>query len=795
MSPAGWAIWSALGFSSPFKGRASTPPPSGIYEARTPTHGNRDCRPVMDTPVSRNENSAQALGFESDDAKSRYRRMVDEAEQTTLGPMPIQEFLTVFLPLQDETVLNDMPSPLYAFRKIPESPKDESEIYDPLILSMNGEEGQPSRCPGIIFMNTSNRVEYPNKRGSMKPDVCGYTEQYTELVQVQGTTSKGHTQMGYADLFFEIKKLHELDFFSDPPPGSTAAERQTFTFVLNRKNYSQTNFQYAKDAFGQNVAYATEICARQHRCFCFSVSLAGPFARFIRWDRAGAIATESFNIREHPEYLCEFLWRYSHVSDQGRGYDMTVQMATKKEEALFKEAISRKVEEQLGPLLEKSITDYDKLTKRKKKTSKRAALEDAIKEHYKAGVVTAVSMTGPDCGGASREVLYHGDILYEQWGAGYGGCEGMSQLTRTHEFRDADWVCGQNHRVVKHAHYRLVEGTVGYGLERFSGTNELLHATYDVFQCMLDAYNKDQRIHRDVSLSNIILHRDGTGVRRGYLVDWELSCRPDLKGEARDYWRTVSYISSRVLENQLVQHSLQDDMESMLYVVLYCSLRWLPHSLSADDTSRTIQALFEPHSKVGDSFLGGFAKSSNMFSRTFMGRITFKNSILHEWLNTVMNYHHPRAEQARRGQICKWDDPRHLDTFWGDLLKTSALPEDDKVDHHLPNSPRDPRRDPYEPTLPSKSLGKRKKSQTPSESQVIECNGSTSIHPKTSLPRGRSRTGGSNSQGSTNEAEHRSAKRRPQKKIRIPENINYGSERTVPVGADAVAAVLYDLWV
>ncbi|OBZ71147.1 hypothetical protein A0H81_08660 [Grifola frondosa] len=358
----------------------------------------------MDTPVSRNENSAQALGFESDDAKSRYQRMVDEAERTTLGPMPIQEFLTAFLPLQDETVLNDMPSPLYAFGKIPESPNDESEIYDPLILSMNGDEGQPSRCPGIKFMNTSNRVEYPNKRGSMKPDICGYTEQYTEFVRVPGTTSKAHTQMGYADLFFEIKKSRELDFFSDPPPGSTAAEHQTWIFVLNKKNYNKANL---------------------------------------------------------------------------KGYDMTVQMATEEEEALFKEAISRKVEEQLGPLLEKSITDYDKITKRKKKTSKQAALEDAITEHYKAGVVTAVSMTGPECGGASRatraywaldttllrvvflkdtwrydidrmdqegdvltrlnqleidhvpEVLYHGDILYEQWGAGHGGSEGMSQLTRT----------------------------------------------------------------------------------------------------------------------------------------------------------------------------------------------------------------------------------------------------------------------------------------------------------------------------------------------------------------------------
>lgn len=31
-------------------------------------------------------------------------------------------------------------------------------------------------------------------------------------------------------------------------------------------------------------------------------------------------------------------------------------------------------------------------------------------------------------------------------------------------------------------HYRLVLGTVGYGLKGFKGTDELLHATYDAFQ-------------------------------------------------------------------------------------------------------------------------------------------------------------------------------------------------------------------------------------------------------------------------------------------------------------------------
>lgn len=54
----------------------------------------------------------------------------------------------------------------------------------------------------------------------------------------------------------------------------------------------------------------------------------------------------------------------------------------------------------------------------------------------------------------------------------------------TSEFCADEWVClinGERNRVRKQQHYRLVVGTVGYGLERFRGTEELLYTTYDVF--------------------------------------------------------------------------------------------------------------------------------------------------------------------------------------------------------------------------------------------------------------------------------------------------------------------------
>ncbi len=54
----------------------------------------------------------------------------------------------------------------------------------------------------------------------------------------------------------------------------------------------------------------------------------------------------------------------------------------------------------------------------------------------------------------------------------------------TDEFCGDKWVCAvrkQKVSLCKQLHYRIVLGTVGYGLKRFKGTKELLYATYDVF--------------------------------------------------------------------------------------------------------------------------------------------------------------------------------------------------------------------------------------------------------------------------------------------------------------------------
>ena len=96
------------------------------------------------------------------------------------------------------------------------------------------------------------------------------------------------------------------------------------------------------------AAQARELMYRQHRLFLFQVVLCDRYARFVRWDRNGAVATESFDYTNKPSVLAEFFWRFAHLSDAQRGWDHTVSLAHPREEKLFQTAMKRFLKAQAG---------------------------------------------------------------------------------------------------------------------------------------------------------------------------------------------------------------------------------------------------------------------------------------------------------------------------------------------------------------------------------------------------------------------------------------------------------------
>ena len=219
----------------------------------------------------------------------------------------------------------------------------------------------------------------------MKPHICCFAD--SNLDAVRGAQKSSRIEFGYAELFIEVKAHPSHDLFRDPPPDMSADARASHHLALDFNAEDEATRDVHR-AFGQHIAYVTEVFARQFRVFYFSISISGSCARVFRWDRAGCVFSESFDIRHRPELLCEFLWRFSQASDASRGHDVTVEAALPEEEALFRTLIEQETSIQLG------VHGQE--------------LDRAIRQHYVPGKVIAMhvaTQNAPDMPPHTRRFL------------------------------------------------------------------------------------------------------------------------------------------------------------------------------------------------------------------------------------------------------------------------------------------------------------------------------------------------------------------------------------------------------
>ncbi|KAL1939428.1 hypothetical protein VTO73DRAFT_9984 [Trametes versicolor] len=645
--------------------------------------------------------------------------------------MPVQLFIDNFLPDVPPDRKEEILSSRGAFSTVPSSGSTPSAIYEPLLSALNKSTINQSRAPGLVFENTSIRSEHPHEPGFMKPHISCFTSENLERVRLLPPSSRA--ELGYAELFIEVRPDIAFEFFIDPPSSSKPKEWKKHDIIVDVKDDQMKD--RIERAFGQHIAYATEIQARQQRLCLFSVSFCGSRARLFRWDRSGIIVSRSFDVREQPELLCEFLARYACASHTDRGHDQTVEMATQAEEAIFQDVVSRHVEDQLG------LTGDD--------------LAEAVSEHYQEGHVMAVHVfvkTGTDIvvdrylvsrpvtspmmlGGratrgywaaqaSTRRLVFlkdtwrlpgelegdiiaglhtagvrnipllvaHGDVYHRLPTPGELRSRELIHYSWTDVYDTTSWaslVARRRISVNTNVHYRLVLGTVGYALKSFKGTDELLHATYDAFQAMRDALQKDSRLHRDISVGNILLVKErGSEMRRGYLIDWEASSRVDSDGRSLCAYRmgTWRFMSGKMLTEPEKGHFFQDDMESLLHVVFHCSLLHLRHNLRPDQLRPLMHEFFDRTFFMGRQLYGGAAKRVNSATRLFSSRVKWSDPDIQTWLDAVMDLQGPTSNPRELAHL--WADPGHLETFWRTFLAQRTLARDDRVENKL--SPPDP---------------------------------------------------------------------------------------------------------
>lgn len=216
-----------------------------------------------------------------------------------------------------------------------------------------------------------------------------------------------------------------------------------------------------------------------------------------------------------------------------------------------------------------------------------------------------------------------------------------------------------------------------------------------MFTAVMDANEKAETLHQDVSLSNIILYRPMEGEARvGCLVDWELaatlgSIKPrnalivcpmflapskaltHLKG-------TPAFMSISALSVRGHVHELGDDLESIIYVVLYAALRWLPVDSPHGRLFWWFDSFFgapDPYGFGG----GGDHKFVNATHRKYSPRLkSTRSTQVLQWLKNAMDLHYKNGIPNPA-----WKDGKALKKMWTECC-AEELPHDDRREKVIP---------------------------------------------------------------------------------------------------------------
>ncbi|KAL5480753.1 hypothetical protein ACEPAI_9693 [Sanghuangporus weigelae] len=755
----------------------------------------------------------------------RYAR---EGRKVIIGPMPVRSFLDEFLPSAPGH--KRMPKSAGAFNNVPLRPKDEREIYRVLIAAIDKDK----HCPSINFCTTADSYNVHSPE-ILPPEVCGYNVSLGPFVQ-DGDPDERTFKSGFkpslrsAELFALVRKSGDPFCDSHSHNRYSRSICKSFFAYENHKYQQQSDFDAGKEEernLGRSVGCVSIACSEQHRVFYFAMLIFGTCVRFLRWDRAGGIVTASFDYRQRPDLLCEFLWRFHHANPVQRGYDPTVIVASRAEEKLFRACVRRHVALQL------SFSDTDS-----------RELDEALAVHYENGKVmkmqvydqkrrslryflVSVPMTSPKSadGRSTRaywavEMTRSGEgrvcflkdvwridlgcvkeegVVYSEMGEGrvVNICEletfgdvigyefiaenneesvkasmdmqatyqydqndefpnssrdfsqsnsspvvdicrcaqyqllrrmyqydqndefpnssrdfsqsnsspvvdmeadaGTVQCTRTNDYISQYWVCEclQDRlclRVYKHTHCRVVLKQAGYPLRTFNGSRELFGGARDALKALDSAYRQCRRIHRDVSLDNIILYRaEVSQPRRGLLVDWEFSTVVDDAGKATDglHMGTWAFMPARILRECDDCHQTQeDDMESLFYVVMYGCLRWLPQRHVAG-LGRWMYRFFNDIKPGENGQASGGAEKfiqQGFSGREFLRKFEFENEYIQSFFETGYRYlATTHVAHKMRSDTVLWtmDKFRELCTLVYARLSSDETTNCDRTEHDV----------------------------------------------------------------------------------------------------------------
>ncbi|KAJ2118641.1 hypothetical protein IW147_006377 [Coemansia sp. RSA 720] len=125
-------------------------------------------------------------------------------------------------------------------------------------------------------------------------------------------------------------------------------------------------------------------------------------------------------------------------------------------------------------------------------------------------------------------------------------------------------------KVPARIHRRIVMSPVGEPIHNLKSIDELIVVVGDVMAAHTAIAKRCGLLHRDLSVNNIMFHRDKDGVR-GMLIDFDNACRiTDMeKTEQPDCVGTLPFMSIGNLELSNVKRTILDDWESLIYILCW----------------------------------------------------------------------------------------------------------------------------------------------------------------------------------------------------------------------------------
>ncbi|KAF9023916.1 hypothetical protein BDZ89DRAFT_1069580 [Hymenopellis radicata] len=510
--------------------------------AATPKRAaNRPIAP-MDTPIHGRLSATQPCTSTAEYKDPVFVAAADELKGKYVCVEPLA-FLKVFLPHVDGMPSVDFPS----FAEVADK-STEPQMYDPLISAL-----APFLQQGMMLVNTSNTPD-PDSAvfldREVKPDISCYSKPAPQNSCI--------TRASDMELFLELKNHAQDEPFDD---GASEFERDT---------------AHGRDTRGQLVTYLNAIQALQNRSHIFAVFINKDRCRLIHHSRSCSIVTKAFDYTD-TNILQTFFWRFTHAPAAVRGHDTTMSFI----ELETKETKAARVKLKLGnecPLYMVSVEDF-----RTEQVLYYIISTPFTDTHaYPVGRGTRC-YKAYDC--ATGKLVLMKDSWrvegYEPDSVIYQRLYDKQSLQCCGWFNDRLKATRIGKSIRRHAHYRLVLGTIGVPISRFPSTWIMVNAIYCALIAHEMAFKLAKILHRDISVGNILILPNGKGV----LIDWELSKDLD-QNVPRTYERTGTswqFLSVRLMnaraKNLPAIHDVGDDLESFVHVMVWLAARYAPNNM------------------------------------------------------------------------------------------------------------------------------------------------------------------------------------------------------------------------